>query len=475
MTEQTLRVPGLSDDENRTLNLLVEQLEVKSKRNLLRSAYYDGRRAVKQVGGVIPPQYANLALALGWAAKGVDGLARRCHLDNFIWADGSLDDLGLPELADSNFLFSEIGQARTDALIHGVSYLINTQGDVDDDEPKSLVHAKDALNATGEWNGRKRRLDNLLSVTSRDDTAITGFVLYLDGLTINADRVNGKWVTSRSTHPWHVPVDPLVYRPRTSRRMGRSRITRPVMSIQDSALRALVRLEAHMDIYAIPKMILLGADESIFKNTDGTMKASWQIALGRAFGIPDAEPGSQDNTRADVQQFDASSPEPHLAQLNALAKLIARETDLSDADFALTDMANPTAPDSYSEARENLISEAEEFTDDLSVPVRKVVMRGLAIQNGYTEIPSDWRSIQPKWRSPAFVSATAAADAGSKVIGTVPWLAETEVGLELLGLNDQQIELALAERRRVVGRQVVAAIAGRAVSPAEAATGANGQ
>lgn len=456
MTFEKLSVPGLSDDETVTLNLCAEGLADKSPRNLLRSSHYDGKRAVQQIGTVIPPQYANIGLALGWAAKGVDGLARRCNLEKMIWADGDLDSLGMSELEESNFLLSEISQGRTDSLIHGVNYLITTKGDTDAGEPAALVHAKDALNAYGEWNTRRRALDNLLSVTSRKDGKITGFILYLDGLTISADKVDGTWQVDRSEHPWHVPAEPLVYRPRGSRRMGKSRITRPVMAHVSSALRALVRLEGHMDVYTIPKMILLGADESIFKNADGTTKTSWQLALGRSFGIPDDDDAAV--PRADVKQFDAQSPEPHLAQLNALAKLMARETDLPDSDFALTDMANPTSGDSYAASRENLISEAEGAMDDWSVPIRRTVNRALAIQNDLAEIPEAWGSIEAKWRSPIYLSRAAAADAGAKQIGAVPWLAETEVGLELLGLDDQQIRRAMSDRRRAAGRAVVAAL-----------------
>lgn len=456
MTFEKLYVPGLSDDELATLNLCAEELDKKSRRNLLRSSYYDGKRAVQQIGTVIPPQYANIGLALGWAAKGVDGLARRCNLEKMIWPDGDIASLGMNELEESNFLLSEISQGRTDSLIHGVSYLITTKGDESDGEPAALVHAKDALNAYGEWNTRRRALDNLLSVTAREDDKITGFVLYLDGVTINAEKDASGWSVDRSEHPWGVPAEPLVYRPRGSRRMGKSRITRPVMAHQSSALRALVRLEGHMDVYTIPKLILLGADEGIFKNADGSTKASWQIALGRTFGIPD-DPDA-DNPRADVKQFDAQSPEPHLAQLNALAKLMARETDLPDSDFALTDMANPTSADSYSASRENLISEAEGAMDDWSVPIRRTVNRALAIQGGLSEIPDEWGSIETKWRSPIYLSKAAAADAGAKQIGAIPWLAETEVGLELLGLDEQQIRRAMADKRRAAGRAVVAAL-----------------
>ena len=464
-----MTVPGLTEVEGEILNRLAEQLDKKSGRNLLRASYYDGKRAARMVGTVIPPQYSQIGLALGWAAKGVDGLARRCNLEQMVWTEGNLDDLGMQELTDANFLLSEISQAETDSLINGVSYLITTKGDESAGEPKALVHAKDALNAFGEWNARTRKLDNLLSVTAREDNKITGFVLYLFNLTINAEKVGGVWAVDKSAHTHGVPVDPLVYRPRGSRRMGRSRISRPVMSHQDSALRSLVRLEAHMDVYTIPKLILLGGDDSIFKNADGTPKASWQLALGRVFGIQDDDDASPGNERADVKQFDAQSPDSHLAQLNALAKLMARETDLPDSDFALTDMANPTSEGSYSASRENLIAEAEGAMDDWSVSIRRTVNRALAIQNGLASVPDAWRSIDTKWRSPVYLSKSAAADAGAKQVGAIPWLAETEVGLELLGLDEQQIRRAMAEKRRAAGRAVLQAIA-----PAQVTADGNG-
>lgn len=467
MSENNIVLKDLSDDENVTLNLLLEQLAAKAPRNLLRASYYDGKRAIRQVGTVIPPQYARLGLALGWAAKGVDGLARRCHLEQMVWTGGDINSLGMSRLADSNFLYSEVASGLKDSLIHGVSYLITTAGAVG--EPKALVHAKDGLNATGDWNNRSRRLENLLSVTSRVEDKVTGFVLYLNNLTISAEKDSSGWTVEKQSHGFGVPADPLVYQPRSSRRMGKSRITRPLMGYQDAALRALVRLEAHMDIYTIPKLVLLGADESVFKNADGSPKAAWQVALGRVFALPDDDDPVAANPRADMKQFDASSPEPHLADLNALAKLAARETDLPDADFALTDMANPTSEGSYIAGRDNLIAEAEGATEDWSVSIRRSVSRALAIQNGLSSIPDEYASIDTKFRSPLYLSKAAAADAGSKQIGAVPWLAETEVGLELLGLDAQQVKRAMAERQKANGRALVAALASQNTPPQVAA------
>lgn len=457
MSEQTFRIPALSDDENRLVNRLAKQLRERRVRNTMRANLYDdGKVVMGQLSTVIPPQYHNLGLALGWATKGVDGLGRRCKLDRMVWNDGELDSLGMQELADSNFLYSELAQGQTDSLINGVSFLITTQGEPG--EPSALIHAKDASNATGDWNARTRRMDNLLSVTDRDGDRITGFVLYLDGKTITVDREGGKWVVDGTDHPWGVPVDPMIYRPRSSKRLGRSRISRAAISHQKAAIRELIRLEGHMDVYAMPQLILLGASEAAFKNADGSQKAAWQIALGRVLGIPDDDEAAQGQERADVKHIAAQSPEPHLAALNALAKLSAREYDLADSDFALTDIANPTSADSYSEARESLIAEAEEATDYWSVSVRRSVTRALAIKNGFDEIPASWSSIKTEYRDPRFLSRAAVADAGMKQLTAVPWLADTRVGMRLLGLTEDQIDEALKERTASTGRALAASV-----------------
>lgn len=453
---ETLTVPGLTLDEQAILNALWKQLKDKTPRNVLRASYYDGKRAIRQVGSVIPPMYYRLGIVLGWSAKAVDTLARRCNLDGFVWPGGDLESLGVDELVDDNFLGAEVGAATISSLIHGVSFLITTRGD--DDEPRALIHAKDALNATGMWNRRTRRLDNLLSVNDRDkDGNPTSFALYLDGLTIVAEKdPTARWEIDRQEHPWGVPAEALVYRPRTGRPFGMSRISRTVMSLHDQALRTVIRLEGHMDVYSFPELWLLGADESIFKNPDGTPKTSWQVMLGRLKGIPDDEEAA--NPRADVKQFSASDPEPHLKALKQQAQLFSGETSIPLTSLGVSDMSNPTSADSYIASREDLIAEAEGATDDWSPGLRRTVQRALAILNDLDEVPESWRSIDAKWRSPVFVSRAAAADAGSKQLGAVPWLAETEVGLELLGLDEQQIRRALADRRRMSGSAALRAI-----------------
>jgi hypothetical protein len=174
--------------------------------------------------------------------------------------------------------------------------------------------------------------------------------------------------------------------------------------------------------------------------------------LGRTKGIPDDEDAT--NPRADVKQFPAASPEPHLAALNAFAKLFAREASLPDSAVAITDLANPTSAESYDASQYELIAEAEGAMDDWTPALRRTTVRALAMANNEPEIPAEWLSIDAKWRDPRYQSRAALADAGAKIVPLVA-AAQSEVELELLGLTEQQIKRVMADKRRAAGRGVV--------------------
>lgn len=472
MTFDRIAVPGLDDDETNLLNHLLKVLHDKQTPNFLRASYYDGKRAIRQVGSVIPPQYYRLAIALGWTGKAVDGLGRRCNLDGLVWPDGDLDSLGFREIWDGNRLRTEISSGMTASLINGVSFLVNTRGDESKGEVAGLIHSKDASSATGDWNPRTRRLDNLLSVTSRDkEGKVDGFALYLYNHTITADKVDGRWVVERSDHTFGVPAEPVVYKPRVGKPFGYSRISPVTMSMHDAGLRTLIRTEGHADVFSFPELWMLGADEAIFKNPDGSQKAAWQVMLGRIKGIPDDEEAA--TPRADVKQFPAASPQPHIDLFVQQAKAFAGEHDIPVSSLGVMAETNTTTEDGSNNAERNLIAEAEGATDDWSPAILMASMRALAMQNGLSEIPREWLSIEAKWRNPAYISRAAMADAGAKQIGAIPWLAETEVGLEILGLDSQQIKRALADRRRMGGSAALRAIAEAAVNGVPVVTNAN--
>lgn len=451
--ETSITVAGLSADENQVANLLLVKLQGKAKRNLVRKTVYEGKRKVQQVSSILPPQYKGLALSVGWCAKAVDLLSLRCKLETFTWAGGDLDSLGFRNVWDGNMLDAEVGQGMDASLIHSTAFVTTTAG-ADASEPEVVWQFHDALKATGEWNARARRLDSLIVLTAwDDDDQLAGFVLYVPGETIDCRRVNGGWrVVDRQEHSWHVPADPLPYMARTGRPFGQSRITRPMLGLQNAAVRELMRLEGHMDTYSYPEFWMLGADPSIFTNADGLVQTAWEAMLGRIKGIPD-DPNAPDpqTARAEVKQFPASSPEPHLAALNSYAKLFAREASLPDTSLAITDFANPTSGESYDASQYDLIAHAEGATDGWKPYLQRSMLRSLGMLNavdGWENLPPEWLSLNAKFRDARYTSKAAQADAGMKQIAAIPGLAGLPIALELIGLDSDQRERAEAEMER---------------------------
>jgi hypothetical protein len=449
-----IHLPELSYDEDVLLNHLLKQLWDRTPRNLLRASYYEGKRAIKQVGSIIPPQYYKLGLTLGWSAKAVDALAQRTNLDRFIWPDGDLDSLGFTDVWESNYFRSESNAAFVSALIHGVSFLVNTQGT--DGEPTSLIHAKDGMSATGDFNNRTKRMDNLLSIHGWDeDRQPNELTLYLDGETITAVRDSSGWSVDRLFHDHGVPVEALAYKPRLGRPFGYSRISRPVMSIHDRALRVLVRMEGHADIFSYPEMWMLGADEKLFRNADGSVKPAWQVMLGRIKGVPDDPEADPALARADVKQFQAHSPQPHIDLYQQAANDFSGQTNIPVTELGVQARTNTTTADGTDAADRALVRTAVEAMMDWAPALNRTMRRALAIQNNISTVPDEWWTIDAKWASAEYLTKSAQADAGMKLITAVPWLADTEVGLELLGLDDQQIARAMSEKRRAQGSATI--------------------
>lgn len=452
------KITGLSDAEQDIFAENLTQLRAKRSRNLLRAGLYDGKHAVQQLGSIIPPTYYQTAVVLGWPAKAVDLLARRCNLDGFVFPGGDLDSLGYQELVRGTGLLSELNQGFTSALLHSTAFITTTR----DEDGTVMMHARDALTATGIWSSRARRLTSAMTVaewTEDDHKNPRDFTLYLDGLTISCRKEGPRWSITRSAHSYGLPVDHLPYKPRLGRPFGSSRISRPVISAYGGAVRTAIRMEGHADVFSFPQMVLLGASSDVFRNSDGSMKPAWQVALGRVFALDDdTENDDKSNQRAEVKRFESASPEPHLKMLKQQAELFAGETSIPITSLGVSTDGNPTSAESYIASREDLITEAEGATDDWAPALSRSMARALAMQNGERSVPDEFLGVAGKFRSPIYTSRAAAADAGAKQIASVPWLAETTVGLEALGFDEQQIERAMAERRRAEASQRTAAL-----------------
>jgi hypothetical protein len=394
----------------------------------------------------IPFVVRRRSFVLGWSALSVDKLNRRCNLDGFYDANGrNLGNLGLDQVIDDNRLLSELSQGVHASLLHGPAFVVTTQGDTQSDEPAVLVHARSAEVATGLWDVRRRSMSAFLSITDLDDHGEpVGMTMYLPDLNVGMTKRDGRWFVERREHRWGVPVDLLRYRPRLGRHFGASRINRTVMSLHMQALAAMIRADVNGEAYSLPRYMLLGATEEAFRNADGSPKPTWQAAWDAVWAIGDDPDAPSDAlARADVKQFNGQSPEPQNAHLRMLAQMFAGETGIPLGELGLIGDANPTSAEALVVSRDDLISEALQAQRDWNPDLSVVPRRALEMLNG-RELPR--LRIRPTWVDPVMTSPTAKADAGQKILSAQPWLGETSVGLELLGLTPEQARRALSER-----------------------------
>lgn len=448
-----IRIPDLSDGEQDALNELVVQWRAKRPRNNLRSAFYDMTNSERSLmSGQVPAVIRRRKYVLGWSAIAVDKLNRRCNLNGIYDAAGNdLDSLGLGDLVRQNRLMAEVSRAGLSSLKHSVAFLVTTQGDTSIGEPEVLINARDAATATGMWDVRRRAVRSFLSITAFDDQGEpTEMTMYLENLNVLMVKDSGRWAVDRRPHAFGVPVDPMVYKADVDRPFGRSRISRSVMSIHMQALGAMIRADVNGEAYSLSRYVLLGATEEAFKNADGSPKAAWQAAWDAVWAVGDDEEAA--NPRADVKKFSGDSPEPQLAHLRMLAQMFSGETGIPTGELGIFADSNPTSADSLTVGKDDLFAEAEQATDGWSPDLSSSITRALTMLNGGGPENLD---VCLDWRNPRYVSRAAEADSTSKVIDKFPWLAETEVGLELAGLSPDQIRRALVERQRANGRRVL--------------------
>lgn len=459
-----ISVNDLTLSEQKALDVLVYQWRAKRPRNNLRSAFYDMKNSARNLMGQnVPEVIRRRSFVLGWSAMAVDKLNRRVNVDGFYDAAGSdLNNLGLSELVRDNRLLKEISQAGVGSLTHAVSWLVTTQGDTAAGEPDVLVNARSATTGTGVWDGRLRRVSSFLSINEVDDGGEpTSMTLYLPNSNVFIDKSLGRWVVARRAHRYGVPVDPLVYRAQTDRPFGSSRINRAVMSFHLQALSAMIRADVNGEAYSLSRYVLLGATEEAFQNADGSPKPAFQAAWEAVWAVGDdpelADTGSN-LARADVKQFSGQSPEPQNAHLRMLAQMFSGETGIPIGELGIIGDANPTSAEALTVSRDDLVTEAGQVGEGWSPDLSSMVRRALDMRNRGS-IPASL-DIRPILRNPANVSRAQAADSGTKVLNELPWLKETEVGLELMGLTPDQARRALAERRRTQGREVLTRLAG---------------
>jgi len=468
----TVQVPQLSMSDQAILDQLITRWRAKLPRNLLRSTYYDAKQPLLDLGIAVPPQLRDIDHVLGWPAKGVNALARRCIFDAYKLPGYDGDDpLGISEFFTANNMESQIAQGIMSGMIHSTAFITTTNGNVDVGEPDILQNVRSAKWGAGLWDRRRHALSAALAVTNVDlettnqSDELQEFVMYLPDRVLEFTNLgNGKWDVWEQDNPiGRVPVQVLPYQPELERPFGHSRITRAAMSLTDQAARSTLRTEISAEFFSAPQRYILGADEDAFNAGEigGVKRAMWNAVIGRFLAIgrdPETDQMPQ------VGQFPQHSMEPHNAHFRTIAAAFAAEMNLAPATMGIITDANPASAESWAAAKEELIIEAEAANRDFGRALVQSAIDAIMLRDGLSEPTDEMRRLSAKFRNPATPSRAAASDAATKQVATFPWMAQSDVILEELGYDEDTLDRLRADRRRFAVASLAAALPGQVAS-----------
>lgn len=430
-------------------------LDAKLSRNLLRQTYYDQKVLLKDLGISIPPQLRRMDSVLGWPAKTVDVLADRISFERFVAPGQDEDPFGLEEIIIGNDFRNSFSDAVTSSLTQACAFLTVTHGDIDTGEPEILWLPRSAYEATGIWDHRRRTLKAGLTVSARDSEGkATSFVAYFPNKTVEIV-TDGKGISTKifPNPTGRVLMEPLASDSDLLRPFGRSRISRAVMSLTDSAIRTIVRSEIGAEFFASPQRYILGADEDAF---DGNR---WNALTSRVLTISRDE----DDNLPQVGQFQQLSMQPHTDQLRQWAALLAAESQIPLDELGFPS-DNPSSDSAIQSQRDPLRLAADRMIRGYESALNRLAVTTVMLRDG-RKAPEGLGRIRAWFAPTLHVSDSAAADAVLKQVSVMPWLAESPVILEKLGYSQAAIERLLADKRRAQGVSTLASALERHSSP----------
>lgn len=449
---------GLEADDRAIVAQLVDVWQRRRDKNVLRSKYYAMHKVPKDLGISVPPRLRNLRQAMGWPAKAVDMLGKRSQFDGFV-TDDEATAAELERMVAANDLRREYRKAVRSELTHSCAFLTVTAGDAEAGEPAAVVTAYPASESAAVWDDRARRIKaGLVVVDKSRDERRRDRPVWVDVFTATAviqivctdPGGAGGWVASYAEHAMGRPLmEPLAYDADLERPFGRSRITREVMDLTDDAMRTCVRAEVSAEFFTSPQKYLLGAPDDVFEE-----KSRWDAYIGAIFAIG----RDQNDEVPEFGQLSQGSMQPHTDHLRNLAAQFSGATNVPISSLGVIH-DNPSSAEAIYAAKEDMVVDAQNLNADNGRALTSVALMALAVEHGtdYATELAAHGDVVAKFKNPAMPSLVSQADAMCKMVGVLPFLAESDVALEEFGFSADQIKRLRGDRQKYSSRQLMTA------------------
>jgi len=440
---------GLSDAQRETVAELSNVYGHVSSRNAVLDSYYDGKVSVPELGLTVERsdfKQARSAIACYWPEKVVDALADRIRLRAV--TDGTEDGLAAA-IVDANNLVGQYDGFLLSKLKHGVMFA--TVGARGWKQPPLIrFHSAKTAVATppddmayggigagfaiARW-GKRSPLDDkrrpvAVNLYERDATT----VLVHDG---------ARWKVDYATRSAGAPMMFSFVHKRTGEKpFGKSRITRFVQGLTQSAVRVLWDAEVSAALYAMPKDAILGLSDDQFDAMLSNKQKAYLDSLLLATT-------NDDGGTPTLQRLTANSPEVYRTQLNMLGAQLSGATGTPLNSLGIV-QDNPSSAEAIQASREDICLIAENDIQADRESLRAMLRCAAAVARNTTldGLGAAERDIRAMYAEPMLNSRAAMADFAVKFAAVRDGFGNTRTCARMCGFDEDSIYEMEAEERR---------------------------
>lgn len=453
-------------------------LSAKSRRNIIRQNFIEAKHRLNGMGVEIPPGMEQFATVLDWPKKAVTAFASRQIPTGYSSINNEASVTALDDILVRAGYDAMEPQAIKSAGEYGVSFTFTTLGDLSANEPPVIVAPRSGLSATAEVDRRTQRVKSALEKTGRNS-----YNLYLPGRVLTIDRRDGVSVP-RVVNVWDhshrtmaVMCAPYSHDPTLNKPFGSSRVTRTVMALTMAGMRTLLRQEVAAQFYMAPRLALLGADEGIFMDENGTKKSLWSFLMGEIWALPDIHPDDEEDVpdslrRVEFEQLSQLSMQPFSDQYRLIAGALSGATSLPLPYLGVNHDANPSSAEAMHAHEADLVREVRTQNPHLSRGRKTLALNVLSLAestdfwSGQYDLMTD---LDPLWEDPRTRSMSEMSQMTALQVQAGNLQPGTRTTLRQLPMSSEDIDAAVEENNRAAGSGILDQVleAGGADGPEE--------
>ena len=439
---------GLSARQKELVGALVDVYDGVSARNVELDEYYEGTIAVPELGLTVDRndfRSARNTIACYWPEKVVDSLADRIRLRGV--SDSTEDGLAAL-IAAENSLVEQYGGFLTSELKHGPMFAtVGAQGGgrlplirfhsaktavaiPSDDMRFGRIGAGFAIARWGRGNALEPRRPVQVN-------------LYEDGATTVLVRQGARWAVDYTTRSAGAPMMfSFVHRRTAEKPFGKSRITRFVRGLTQSAVRVLWDAEVSAALYAMPKDAIMGLSDDQFD----AMLSNKQKAYLDSLILSTT---NDDGGTPTLQRLTANSPEVYRTQLNMLGAQLSGATGTPLISLGIV-QDNPSSAEAIQASREDICLIAEQQIEADRESMKNLLRCAAAVATNTTieKLGAAERDVRVTFAEPMLNSRAALADFAVKFSSVRPGFGSTRTCARYCGFDEDAIDEMEAEERR---------------------------